>query len=45
MNRKHFLIVASLILCLLPVLGTFADTHNEPHRVVQLHSEQLTRHY
>jgi len=45
MSRKHFLILGSLALCLIPILGTVSDADNPPHRTVQVETEQLTYHW
>ncbi|MGH1424250.1 MAG: hypothetical protein ACRBBU_05945 [Pseudooceanicola sp.] len=44
MKRSHFLICATLVLCLLPVLGTLAENTPEPRQIVQLHTDDTARH-
>ncbi|MDF1854547.1 hypothetical protein [Pseudooceanicola sp.] len=45
MKRSHFLIFATLMLCLLPVLGTLADTSKGQQQIVQLGTHSLGHHY
>lgn len=44
MTRFHFLILAMLVLCVLPVLGTLTDAKT-PRHVVQLPTEFQVRHF
>lgn len=45
MNRRLFLVLGTVILCILPVIGTLFGAAEEPHRTVQLRQAPLTVHY
>jgi len=44
MKRIHFVILATLALCILPILGTVADTRT-PRHAVQMPAEFQVRHF
>ncbi|WP_375688656.1 hypothetical protein [Pseudooceanicola sp. LIPI14-2-Ac024] len=44
MTRVHFLILATLALCTLPVIGTLVDSH-PPQRAIALTPDIQLRHY
>ena len=45
MNRFHFVILATIALCALPVLSTLQEDRQPPRKITQLQSEPIPRLY